>query len=187
MNPRRSAWGDFENTEHPYDGIIKDTAERYGLNHSLFRRQLYQESRFNPNAVSRAGAMGIGQIMPKTAKAYGVTDLSTLKDPFFNIDLAGRIMKDNLKYAKGNQYAALAMYNGGTAAMKNYLKGNYKELPKETWNYIDTLGDDDRWGEQKVDEAVPTVNPSEPPKIEKSLTPSEDSLIDREPCLFIHI
>lgn len=181
MNPRRSAWGDFENTEHPYDSIIKDTAERYGLNHSLFRRQLYQESRFNPNAVSRAGAMGIGQIMPKTAKAYGVTDLSTLKDPFFNIDLAGRIMKDNLKYAKGNQYAALAMYNGGTAAMKNYLKGNYKELPKETWNYIDTIGDDDRWGEQKVNEAVPTVNPSEPPKIEKSLTPSEDSLIDREP------
>nr|DAF32218.1 MAG TPA: Internal virion protein D [Caudoviricetes sp.] len=181
MNPRRSAWGDFENTEHPYDSIIKDTAERYGLNHSLFRRQLYQESRFNPNAVSRAGAMGIGQIMPKTAKAYGVTDLSTLKDPFFNIDLAGRIMKDNLKYAKGNQYAALAMYNGGTAAMKNYLKGNYKELPKETWNYIDTIGDDDRWVEQKVDEAVPTVNPSEPPKIEKSLTPSEDSLIEREP------
>lgn len=181
MNPRRSAWGDFENTEHPYDGIIKDTAERYGLNHSLFRRQLYQESRFNPNAVSRAGAMGIGQIMPKTAKAYGVTDLSTLKDPFFNIDLAGRIMKDNLKYAKGNQYAALAMYNGGTAAMKNYLKGNYKKLPKETWNYIDTIGDDDRWGEQKVNEPVPTVNPSEPPKIEKSLATSEDSLIYREP------
>lgn len=184
MNPRRSAWGDFENTEHPYDSIIKDTAERYGLNHSLFRRQLYQESRFNPNAVSRAGAMGIGQIMPKTAKAYGVTDLSTLKDPFFNIDLAGRIMKDNLKYAKGNQYAALAMYNGGTAAMKNYLKGNYKELPKETWNYIDTIGDDDRWGEQKVDEPVSPVNPSELPKqepLEKSLTPSEDSLIDREP------
>lgn len=184
MNPRRSAWGDFENTEHPYDSIIKDTAERYGLNHSLFRRQLYQESRFNPNAVSRAGAMGIGQIMPKTAKAYGVTDLSTLKDPFFNIDLAGRIMKDNLKYAKGNQYAALAMYNGGTAAMKNYLKGNYKELPKETWNYIDTIGDDDRWGEQKVNEDVPAINPSESPKqepLEKSLAPSEDSLIDREP------
>lgn len=177
MNPRRSAWGDFENTEHPFDSIIKDTAERYGLNHTLFRRQLYQESRFNPNAVSRAGAMGVGQIMPKTAKAYGVTDLSTLKDPFFNIDLAGRIMKDNLKYAKGNQYAALAMYNGGTAAMKNYLKGNYKGLPKETWNYIDTIGDDDRWGEQKVDEPVPTVNPSEPPKQE----PLEDSLIDRKP------
>ena len=181
MNPRRSAWGDFENTEHPYDGIIKDTAERYGLNHTLFRRQLYQESRFNPNAVSRAGAMGVGQIMPKTANAYGVTDLSALKDPFFNIDLAGRIMKDNLKHAKGNHYAALAMYNGGTAAMKNYLKGNYKDLPKETWNYIDTIGDDDRWGEQKVNEAVSTVNSSETPKIEESLTPYEDSLIDKEP------
>lgn len=181
MNPRRSDWGDFENTEHPYDGIIKDTADRYGLNPTLFRRQLYQESRFNPNAVSRAGAMGVGQIMPKTANAYGVTDLSALKDPFFNIDLAGRIMKDNLKHAKGNHYAALAMYNGGTAAMKNYLKGNYKDLPKETWNYIDTIGDDDRWGEQKVNEAVPTVNPSETTKLEESLTPSEDSLIDKEP------
>lgn len=181
MNPRRSAWGDFENTEHPYDGIIKDTADRYGLNHTLFRRQLYQESRFNPNAVSRAGAMGVGQIMPKTANAYGVTDLNALKDPFFNIDLAGRIMKDNLKHAKGNHYAALAMYNGGNAAMKNYLKGNYKDLPKETWNYIDIIGDDDRWGEQKVNEAVPTVNPSETPKLEESLTPSKDSLIDKEP------
>lgn len=181
MNPRRSDWGDFENTEHPYDGIIKDTAERYGLNHTLFRRQLYQESRFNPNAVSRAGAMGVGQIMPKTANAYGVTDLSALKDPFFNIDLAGRIMKDNLKHAKGNHYAALAMYNGGTTAMKNYLKGNYKDLPKETWNYIDTIGDDDRWGEQKVNEAVSTVNPSETTKLEESLTPSKDSLIDKEP------
>lgn len=186
MNPRRSAWGDFENTEHPFDSIIKDTAERYGLNHTLFRRQLYQESRFNPNAVSRAGAMGVGQIMPKTAKAYGVTNLSTLKDPFFNIDLAGRIMKDNLKYAKGNQYAALAMYNGGTAAMKNYLKGDYKSLPKETWNYIDTIGDDDRWREQKVNEPVPTVNPSEPPKqepLEDSLNPSEDSLSPSEDSL----
>jgi hypothetical protein len=128
--------------------------------------------------------MGIGQIMPKTAKAYGVTDLSTLKDPFFNIDLAGRIMKDNLKYAKGNQYAALAMYNGGTSAMKNYLKGDYKKLPKETWNYIDTIGDDDRWGEQKVDEPVSLINPSESPKqepLEKSLATSEDSLIDRKP------
>lgn len=181
MNPRRSAWGDFENTEHPYDGIIKDTADRYGLNHTLFRRQLYQESRFNPNAVSRAGAMGVGQIMPKTANAYGVADLSALKDPFFNIDLAGRIMKDNLKHAKGNHYAALAMYNGGTAAMKNYLKGNYKDLPKETWNYIDIIGDDDRWGEQKVNEAVPTVNPSETTKLEESLAPSEDSVIDKEP------
>ena len=183
MNPRRSDWGDFENMKHPFDGIIKDTAERYGLNHTLFRRQMYQESRLNPNAVSRAGAVGVGQIMPKTARAYGVTDLSTLKDPFFNIDLAGRIMKDNLKYAKGNQYAALAMYNGGTAAMKNYLKGDYKALPKETWNYIDILGDDDRWGEQKVNEAVPNVNPSEAPKqepLEKAITP-EESLVDREP------
>lgn len=173
MNPRRSDWGDFENTEHPYDGIIKDTAERYGLNHTLFRRQLYQESRFNPNAVSHAGAMGIGQIMPKTANAYGVTDLSTLKDPFFNIDLAGRIMKDNLKHAKGNQYAALAMYNGGTGAMKNYLNGNYEKLPKETWNYIDIIGDEDRWGEQEVNDVAPAVNLSE--------LHSKDSLIDKEP------
>lgn len=150
MNPRRSKW-DIETKEYEYDAFIKSTSEKYGLDYTKFRQQLYQESRFNPNAVSRAGAIGIGQIMPSTAKSYGYDDISKLKDPYLNIDLAGQIMKDNLKYSKGNLYGAMAMYNGGTKAMKKYLEGNFKDMPKETWDYLDILGDGDQWGGKKYD------------------------------------
>lgn len=150
MNPRRSKW-DIETKEYEYDAFIKSTSEKYGLDYTKFRQQLYQESRFNPNAVSRAGAIGIGQIMPSTAKSYGYNDVSKLRDPYLNIDLAGQIMKDNLKYSKGNLYGAMAMYNGGTKAMKKYLEGNFKDMPKETWDYLDILGDGDQWGGKKYD------------------------------------
>lgn len=153
MNPRRSKW-DIETKEYEYDGFIKSTAEKYGLDYTKFRQQLYQESRFNPNAVSKAGAVGIGQIMPATAKAYGYKDISKLRDPYVNIDLAGQIMKDNLKYSKGNLYGAMAMYNGGTKAMKKYLEGNFKDMPKETWDYLDILGDGDQWGGKKYEETT---------------------------------
>lgn len=176
MNPRRSKW-DIETKEYEYDAFIKSTSEKYGLDYTKFRQQLYQESRFNPNAVSRAGAIGIGQIMPSTAKSYGYDDISKLKDPYLNIDLAGQIMKDNLKYSKGNLYGALAMYNGGTKAMKKYLEGNFKDMPKETWDYLDILGDGDQWGGKKYD-ADNIINGSEqksfvetPPEISELTVP----------------
>lgn len=148
MNPRRSNW-DIETKEYEYDAFIKSTSEKYGLDYTKFRQQLYQESRFNPSAVSKRGAIGIGQIMPSTAKSYGYNDISKLRDPYLNIDLAGQIMKDNLKYSKGNLYGAMAMYNGGTKAMKKYLEGNFEDMPKETWDYLDILGDGDQWGGTK--------------------------------------
>ena len=150
MNPRRSNW-DIETKEYEYDAFIKSTSEKYGLDYTKFRQQLYQESRFNPNAVSKRGAIGIGQIMPSTAKSYGYNDVSKLRDPYLNIDLAGQIMKDNLKYSKGNLYGAMAMYNGGTKAMKKYLEGNFKDMPNETWDYLDILGDGDQWGGAKYE------------------------------------
>lgn len=173
MNPRRSKW-DIETKEYEYDGFIKSTAEKYGLDYTKFRQQLYQESRFNPNAVSKAGAIGIGQIMPATAKAYGYKDISKLRDPYLNIDLAGQIMKDNLKYSKGNLYGAMAMYNGGTKAMKKYLEGNFKDMPKETWDYLDILGDGDQWGGKKYEETANSPQKSfvdTPPEIPELKVP----------------
>lgn len=169
MNPRRSKW-DIETKEYEYDAFIKSTSEKYGLDYTKFRQQLYQESRFNPNAVSKRGAIGIGQIMPSTAKAYGYKDISKLKDPYLNIDLAGQIMKDNLKYSKGNLYGAMAMYNGGTKAMKKYLEGNFKDMPKETWNYLDILGDGDQWGGKKYGANTTSIE-----------TPDVKSFVDTPP------
>lgn len=178
MNPRRSTW-DIDTKEYKYDGFIKATAEKYGLGNTKFRQQLFQESRFNPDAVSSAGAIGIGQIMPSTAKKYGITDMNKLRDPYVNIDLAGRIMKDNLKYAKGNFYGALAMYNGGTRAMKAYLSGDYKSMPRETWDYLDILGDGDQWG-TKEEPKEPTA-----PTAMEEVIPTEDVKVETEQKSFV--
>jgi membrane-bound lytic murein transglycosylase F len=62
----------------PYDGIAKKYAENYGLDWRLITAQMYQESRFNPNRVSWAGAAGLMQLMPATAMELGVSDL---RDP----------------------------------------------------------------------------------------------------------
>lgn len=139
-----------ENKKYPFDDYIKETATKYGLPPEIFRKQLHRESYFDPNAISPVGAVGVGQIMPSTAKSYGVEDVGKLKDPYFNIDLAGRIMQDNLRISKGDINAALAQYNQGTKGRKAYQEGRYGDLPKETFNYIDALGDENKWGGKPV-------------------------------------
>ena len=56
---------------------IASAAQRYNVSATLLAAQLYQESKFNPFAVSRAGAQGIAQFMPGTAAAYGLATRST--------------------------------------------------------------------------------------------------------------
>jgi hypothetical protein len=92
-----------------YAPAIARAAQRYNVSATLLAAQIYQESKFNPYAVSGAGAQGIAQFMPGTARAYG------LDDPFDAgqaIDAQARLMRDLLR-----QFAAiplaLAAYNAG--------------------------------------------------------------------------
>lgn len=62
----------------PYDQFVKKYAEHYTFNWRLLVAQMYQESRFDPNATSWVGAQGLMQVMPRTAKSLGLTHL---KDP----------------------------------------------------------------------------------------------------------
>jgi hypothetical protein len=94
-----------------YERPIAQAAQRYNVSATLLAAQLYQESKFNPFAVSGAGAQGIAQFMPGTAAAYG------LRNPFDAeraIDAQARLMRDLLR-----QFAAiplaLAAYNAGPA------------------------------------------------------------------------
>lgn len=59
----------------PYDGIVKKVAKKYGMDWRLITSQMYQESKFNPDAKSFAGAQGLMQIMPRTAKELGYSQL----------------------------------------------------------------------------------------------------------------
>lgn len=92
-------------------------AEHYGLNPFLFRNLVWQESRFNPNAVSKAGARGLTQLMPGTAKGLKVQDIN---DPLEQLDAGARYLKQQLDAFGGDYSKALAAYNGGPKNVRDY-------------------------------------------------------------------
>jgi hypothetical protein len=94
-----------------YRSMLTSAASRYNVSAVLLSAQIYAESKFNPNAVSGAGAQGIAQFMPGTAQGMGLTNPF---DPAQAIDAQARLMRDLLR-----QFAsvplALAAYNAGPA------------------------------------------------------------------------
>jgi hypothetical protein len=117
--------------------LISDHAGRNDLPADFFARLIWKESRFDPNAVSPAGAEGIAQFMPATAKRRG------LADPF-DIDQAiaasARYLSE-LRFAFGNLGLAAAAYNAGEQRVSRWLqRGGF--LPLETENYVaDIMGE----------------------------------------------
>jgi soluble lytic murein transglycosylase-like protein len=96
-----------------YTGPIARAASRWNLSASLLAAQLYVESGFNPFAVSPAGARGIAQFMPGTARTYGLGDAF---DPAAAIQAQARLMRDLLRRF-GTVPLALAAYNAGPGAV----------------------------------------------------------------------
>lgn len=120
---------------------IFDTASKtYGVSKKLLMAVAKQESNFNTNAVSSAGARGVMQLMPETAAGLGVTDPF---DPYQNIMAGARLLRDNIKKF-GSVPLALAAYNAGPAAVKKYNGiPPYKETQSYVKNITAMLGDGD--------------------------------------------
>jgi transglycosylase-like protein with SLT domain/D-alanyl-D-alanine carboxypeptidase-like protein/putative Flp pilus-assembly TadE/G-like protein len=98
-----------------HDPIAK-AALRWNVPMNVLAAQLYAESGFNPFATSNAGAQGIAQFMPGTARSYG---LSNAYDPFAAIDAQAHLMSDLLRQF-GKVALALAAYNAGSGAVEKY-------------------------------------------------------------------
>lgn len=111
-----------DGTLSPYDTLVKKYAQIYGFDWRLLVSQMYQESRFNPNAKSWVGAQGLMQVMPRTAKELGITNLN---DPESGI-------KAGIKYlqwvrnrfepeldVKDRMWFTLAAYNAGQGHVKD--------------------------------------------------------------------
>jgi soluble lytic murein transglycosylase-like protein len=128
--------------------LIRQAAERYGVDPALALAVAERESAFNPRAVSSEGAQGVFQLMPATARELGVTDSF---DPAQNVDAGVRYLRQTLDWAGGDTATALAMYNFGYG---NVSKG--RAWPMETKNYVS-------WILSKLSIHAPASSPPSPP------------------------
>ncbi len=121
----------------PYDDIVHKYADMYGFDWRLVIAQMYQESRFNPHAVSYAGAEGLMQILPTTAEMVGVSDL---RDPDANIKGGlsymhhiHNLFEDSLT-VEDRTWFTLASYNAGYRRVQRARKlAESIGLNKNTW------------------------------------------------------
>jgi soluble lytic murein transglycosylase-like protein len=103
--------------ERVFQPLILKAANRYQVDLALIKAIIMAESNYNPKAVSKRGAKGLMQLMPKTAEALGVGDSF---DPEHNINAGVRHFKNLLDQFDGDVKLALAAYNAGSRKVRKY-------------------------------------------------------------------
>jgi len=117
QTPQPHAQTQASHTANPYDGLIRRAAARNDLDPALLTAVIRQESGFDPSARSSAGAMGLMQLMPDTAKSLGVKDAY---DPTQNLEGGARMLRGLIDRYGGRLDLALAAYNAGSGAVDKY-------------------------------------------------------------------
>lgn len=122
---------EFVRRRERMEPLIMAAAATHGLDPALLRAIIHVESRFNPLALSTAGASGVMQLMPATARRYGVVNRA---DPRQNIDAGARYLRDLLGQFGGNVALALSAYNAGEGAVLRHAR----RVPpyRETLTYV---------------------------------------------------
>ena len=110
--------------------MVGQISEKYKIDDKLVMALIQQESNFNSTAVSKAGAVGLMQLMPATAKTLGVSNPFSAEQ---NIEGGVKHLKNMLAKYNGNLILALAAYNAGAGSVDKY--GGVPPY-KETQNYV---------------------------------------------------
>jgi len=129
--PRAATAGDAPSVPAGYSAMVADAARRHHVDPRLVHAVISVESRYQPSARSRKGAIGLMQLMPATARRFGVTKIY---DPKQNIDAGVRYMRWLLDTFQGDVVLALAGYNAGEGAVMRY-GGNVPPY-RETREYV---------------------------------------------------
>jgi soluble lytic murein transglycosylase-like protein len=114
-----------------YSPIIDSASKAHGVDVALVHAVITAESGYNPSAVSRAGARGLMQLMPETARRFGVQNIH---DPVQNIHGGVKYLRELLTMFNGNKELALAAYNAGENAV--IRAGNRIPAYAETMHYV---------------------------------------------------
>lgn len=114
-----------------YDQLVKEVARTYGLDSALLHAVITVESRYNPKAVSKKGASGLMQLMPNTARRYGVVDSL---DPVQNLHGGAKYLRDMMILFNSDMSLAVAAYNAGETAVVRH--GNHIPPYRETMDYV---------------------------------------------------
>ena len=122
---------DLDKNRQKYSITIDFYARQYQLPRSLLHAVITAESAYDPEAISRTGAVGLMQLMPETARRYGVRNR---RDPEENVGGGTRYLRDLLQMFNNNLILALAAYNAG----ENAVVRNGHQIPpfNETRNYV---------------------------------------------------
>jgi len=114
--------------------LIAEAASRHQVDVRLLHAVIQAESAYDARAISSAGAVGLMQLMPDTARRYGVVNRN---DPVQNIDGGTHYLKDLLKMFDSKLHLAVAAYNAGEGAVMRY-NNSIPPYP-ETQNYVKTV------------------------------------------------
>jgi soluble lytic murein transglycosylase-like protein len=114
-----------------YAPLVKKVAREHSLDQALLQAMIAAESGFDPRAVSRKGAIGLMQLMPETARRYGVRNLY---DPAENIQGGAKYLRDLMRKFNNDLSLTLAAYNAGEDAIIQY--GNRIPPYRETLQYV---------------------------------------------------
>jgi soluble lytic murein transglycosylase-like protein len=119
-----------------YNAVVEQVAKRFGIEAALLHAVIEVESGYDPKAVSKRGAAGLMQLMPETAKRYGVEDVF---DPADNLRGGAQYLAELLNMFDHDLRLALAAYNAGENAVLKYGR----QIPpyRETAAYVPKVVD----------------------------------------------
>jgi soluble lytic murein transglycosylase-like protein len=131
VEPKKANVAAKSKNQPKFAAIVDAKAKKHNLKPELLHAVIEAESAYDSDAVSRAGAVGLMQLMPATAKRFGVTDRT---NPSQSVDGGARYLRYLLDYFDNDLTLAIASYNAGEGAVVKYGR----KIPpyRETQNYV---------------------------------------------------